>query len=97
MDHDLQETLQAAMSRQSSGRSIIANIHERECLWLLFFTGVHKSPHRTPKNSELANIAVVVVVVFIGVWGRASGASADAPGVGLELVSVLKYPSENKE
>ena len=26
MDHDLQETLQAAMSRQSSGRSIIASI-----------------------------------------------------------------------
>ena len=34
-------------------------------LWLLFFTGVHKSPHRTPKNSELANLAVVVVVVLV--------------------------------
>ena len=41
------------------------NIHERVCLWLLFFTGVHKSPHRTPKNTELANIAVVVVVVLV--------------------------------
>jgi len=29
---------------------------------------------------------------IIGVWGGASGASADAPGVGLELVMVLKYP-----
>ena len=30
----------------------------------------------------------------MGVWGGASGASADAPGVGLELVSVLKYPEK---
>ena len=35
------------------------------CLWLIFFTEVHKSPHRTPKNTELANIAVVVVVVLV--------------------------------
>ena len=41
------------------------DIHERVCRCLLFFTGVHKSPHRTPKNSELANLAVVVVVVLV--------------------------------
>ena len=40
-------------------------IHERVCLWLLLFTGVHKGPHRTPKNSELANLAVVVAVVLV--------------------------------
>ena len=30
MDHDLQETLQAAMSRQSSGRSIIASLRDNQ-------------------------------------------------------------------
>ena len=35
-----------------------------------------------------------IAPINIGVWGRASGASADAPGVGLELVSVLKYPEK---
>ena len=29
------------------------------------FTVVHKSSHTTPKNSELANLAVVVVIVLV--------------------------------
>ena len=29
------------------------------------FTGVHKSPHMTPKSSELANFAEVVVLVLV--------------------------------
>ncbi len=29
------------------------------------FTGVHKSPHTTPKNSKLANLAIVAVIVLV--------------------------------
>ena len=39
-------------------------ISMRGCVFV-FFTGVHKRPHWAPKNSELVNIAVVVVVVIV--------------------------------
>ena len=32
---------------------------------LPFCTGVHRSPHRTPKDLELASLVVVVVVVVV--------------------------------